>query len=234
MSIQSNSFRKSVLAGAAIVLSIGFAAGAGAATRPGKAASTQEWGSDVVRIRAAQPSALAVGPAGSDLQVAPADDEESSVYLPKQPQPTGARPVTGKDTVLAPVDYCLELTPSEGTDGPYRLQFHFLGGETEAAANRPTGPAHKQPPGRHALVQATTTASLTFDFETNVDGTISSGGDVSLVGAFYDGEDELVASDDEESRLSTSLSAGEYSFVIQGDDQLTGSYQMTADQGTCN
>ena len=233
MSIQSNSIRKSVFAGAAIVLSIGFAVGAGAATRPGKAASTQEWGSDVVRIRAAQPSALAVGPAGSDLQVAPEDDEESAVYLPKRPQPTGTRPVTGKDTVLAPVDYCLELTPSEGTDGPYRLQFHFLGGETEASANRPAGPGRK-PSGHHALVQATTTASLTFDFESNIDGTISSGGDVSLVGAFYDGEDELVATDDEEGRLSVLLSAGEYSFVIQGDDQLTGSYQMTADQGTCN
>jgi hypothetical protein len=213
MSIQSNSIRKSVFAGAAIVLSIGFAVGAGAATRPGKAASTQEW--------------------GSDLQVAPEDDEESAVYLPKRPQPTGTRPVTGKDTVLAPVDYCLELTPSEGTDGPYRLQFHFLGGETEASANRPAG-AGRKPSGHHALVQATTTASLTFDFESNIDGTISSGGDVSLVGAFYDGEDELVATDDEEGRLSVLLSAGEYSFVIQGDDQLTGSYQMTADQGTCN
>lgn len=218
---------KVCVAGAFVILSLSFSFAAGAETHHLQSRDTQEWGSDVVRIRAAQPGTLAVGPGGAGVEVAQDTETEEAKYVP------GMHPVAGKDEELSAVDYCFELAPTLTMDGPYRIKFHFLGGTFPSPAKaRPAAHPHHPSGGPHPLLQADTTASLTFDIQTLVATNASSGGDASLSGAVYDDEDSLVASDGEE-RLSTSLAAGDYTLVIEGGDQLTGTYQVTADQGTC-
>ncbi len=227
-----------------------------AAGLPVTPSTTQEWGSEVVRVTADSPGTVAVGPDGATMESGSGSGGGSGTSAWRGG--AGAAPA---DTDAA-TDYCLELDLADASSGPYRLRFHFdtSGGSSTSRANRARGAAPAAAPGPAARTAAATGAiaprrapaspaarrrrrvspldtslSLSFALATTADASALTTGDLGLVAAIYDADDNLVAADDGAGgRISATLPAGSYTLVISGGDQLAGSSAVMADSGTCS
>ncbi len=221
--------RKVSIALAGALLTASLTAAAHAAVRPPvKPADTEEWGNGIIRVTSTDPGTVAVGPSGAMMANTPGGGGSDTSSLSRRL--SRMRPADTAPTA----DYCVELDLTDDSSGPYRVQLYLDSGsgDSMSAVRRPHGARHLVA-RRNASTQDTT-LSLTFDLDTTADGTVSTTGDVGLVGAIYDASDDLVASDDDSGdRISASLASGSYTLVIQGGDQLADDYVVTADQGTC-
>ncbi len=215
---------------AAAVLAASLTTAATAATRrPVAPADTQEWGNDIIRVSSADPGTAAVGPSGASIASTSGGGDDMSAVHRRTP---GAR--TADTTPTA--DYCLELDLSDDSSGPYVVQLYLDTSDDEStAAVRRRARSAKRLATLHHTSPQDDTLSLTFNLDTTAAGTVLTTGDIGLIGAIYDGDDTLVASDDDSGdRISASLASGSYTLVIQGGDQLAGDYVVTASQGTCS
>jgi hypothetical protein len=222
--------QKVSIALAAAVLAAAFATAAAAAThpRPVTPNDTQEWGNEIVRVTADDPGSLSVGPSGASLQTG-SDGGSDTSSLHGAP---GAAPADINTTA----DYCLEFDLADSSSGPYRVSFFFdtSGGDSESAVRR-SHVVKRKSALRRAKPQDDTTLTLTFELDTNADGTVITTGDSDLLGAIYDADDDLVGADDDSGdRISATLATGSYTLVLSGGDELGGAYVVTAGLGSCD
>ena len=218
--------RKVSLAAALTVFSLGFAHYAGAVTRPVVPDTTTEWGNEVVRVTDDGGGSMTVGSAGASMDAGSSGSEAAA-----RRRAAGLKPADTAPTV----DYCIDLTLTNHSSGPYRVRFHFDadGGDTMAAKLRSA--ASRSALGRRRVSPLDSGAiSVSFTLDTSADGAATTAGDSGLVGTLYDNTDTLVAADDGlGGHISTSLAAGTYTLVIEGGDSFVGTYSAMADQGTC-
>jgi hypothetical protein len=199
----------------AVALAAGFSAPALAspASRQASPNDTQEWGNDKVRVAVSAPSSLSVGPSGGTLQSSSTTDDTSTV------------------------DYCVEIDLVDASSGPYRLRFHVEGASGDSSSSAPgrTAKASRRAKGQRRQPRPTD-VTLSFDLSTAADAYVTTTGDSGLLGAIYDADDNLIASDDSGGGRITaaSLAAGDYSLVLDGSDDLTGNFTVTADQASCS
>jgi hypothetical protein len=229
MRLQSVLTRSLFITIMAVTLAAGLTAPAlaAAAAQPVIPNDTQEWGNDKIRVAATQPATLSVSPSGGSMQSSSGSGASGSSLR------GGAGSVPADGTQLS-VDYCVELALTDGSSGPYRLRFHVDGAggtSTSLAPGRPAAASYRPVAGRHLPFSGNVT--LTFDLATAADAWVTTTGNAGLSGAIYDATAQLVAGDGSGGRIAASLPTGDYSLVLQGTSQLTGTFTATADQGTC-
>ncbi|HLX06737.1 MAG TPA: hypothetical protein VKY89_02625, partial [Thermoanaerobaculia bacterium] len=119
----------------------------------------------------------------------------------------------------------------------YRLRFHVEGASGDSSSSAPgrTAKASRRAKGQRRQPRPTD-VTLSFDLSTAADAYVTTTGDSGLLGAIYDADDNLIASDDSGGGRITaaSLAAGDYSLVLDGSDDLTGNFTVTADQASCS
>ncbi len=213
-------------------LSVALAAGftvpapAAAAGRPVVPNDTDQWGNDKIRVAATAPATLSVGASGATMQ----STSDSGSGTSSLHGGAGALPADG----TAPsVDYCVELDLADASSGPYRLRFHVDGAGGDSTSSAPGRLSAASRSAVRRRLPLTGGVTLTFNLSTAADTWVTTTGDAALLGAIYDGNANLVAGDDSGGRIAASLPAGDYSLLLQGTDQLTGTFTAMADQGTC-